>query len=178
MKKLLMLSALLLNYSMLDAVEENVNQPSTKTAQSEISNITFTPPPGWRQVEKNTLTPSILAMVVGKGEHELPPSINLAFQNESGTLKQFLRFVKDVNQADGIEWKDLGQIRTLAGEASLSQLDIRTEWGIIREMQVIYVKDNTAYILTAGALKDEFPKFYKEFFASLRSLNITKSAPQ
>lgn len=173
MKKLLMLLVLIMNCYPLNGTEEKTNPEPTQAADEKVNNITFTPPTGWRQVDKNTLSPSILAMVVGKGSHELPPSINLAFQNESGTLKQFLRFVKEVNQADGVEWKDLGQIKTLAGNASLSQLEIRTEWGVIQEMQVIYVKDNTAYILTAGALKDEFPKFYKDFFASLRSLNIT-----
>lgn len=166
MKKLILTIALIMNYGFIHATETNTQE-----------SLTFIPPSGWKMVDKSKLTPSVLAMVLGTSDTNFPPSINLAFQNESGTLKQFLKFVKQINEADGIEWKDLGTIRTQAGDASLSQLDLKTEWGVVREMQVIYVKDDVAYILTAAALKDEFPKFYKDFFASLRSLKVEKLEP-
>lgn len=171
MKMLLIFTLLILNNSF--AFAEKMSTEKEKSRQT----LTFSPPKGWRQADPGKLTPNILAMVVGKGSHEFPPSINLAIHQESGSLKEFLRFVKKVNQADGIQWKDLGPLRTQAGEASLSQLDAKTEWGTIREMQVIYIHENNAYILTAASLKDEFPKFYKEFFASLRSLKIEDLHP-
>lgn len=145
------------------------------TTNETSSLISFTPPEGWRMVDESKLSPSVLAMVVGSGSKEFPPSLNLGVHHNSGSLKEFLRFVKQVNQADGIIWTDLGIIRTQAGDASLSQLDTRTEWGMVREMQVIFVQDDNAYILTAAALREEFPKFYKQFFASLRSLAIKNS---
>ncbi len=166
MRTLIIITLLLANCGSLVADTTNIH------CEKSVETLTFSPPKGWRQVDQKKLTPSILAMVVGKGSHEFPPSINLAVHEESGSLKEFLQFVKNVNLADGIQWKDLGPIRTQAGDASLSQLDAQTEWGTIREMQVIYIHENNAYILTAASLKDEFPKFYKEFFASLRSLKI------
>lgn len=171
MKKIITALAFILTCS--SAHCGDIGSVTTQTAQQE--SLTFVPPAGWQMVDKSKLTPSVLAMVVGKGSTDFPPSINLAFQTEAGSLKQFLKFVKKINDADGIEWKDLGPIRTQAGEASLSQLEMKTEWGLVKEMQVIYVKDDVAYILTAAALKEEFPKFYKEFFASLRSLKVQKS---
>jgi hypothetical protein len=40
-------------------------------------------------------------------------------------------------------------------------------------MQLIVIKDQRAYILTAGALKEEFSRHYQDFEAALKSLTIT-----
>lgn len=134
----------------------------------------FKPPEGWRYADDKELSPSIKVMVIGKGGYEYPPSINLGTEEFKGTLKDYLKIVKTLNQNLGKEWKDLGKIRTEAGIASLSQSDIKTEWGDVRMMHVILVKSGMAYIMTAASRKEEFPKFYKEFFASMRSLKIEK----
>jgi hypothetical protein len=137
--------------------------------------VIFKPPAGWHFAEKTTLGPHTKVMVVGKGAHEYPPSINLVTENFSGTLKEYLKIVKEINKAKGEEWKDLGKIKTQSGEASLSQVDMKTEWGVVRLMHVIYLKEGTVYILTAASLKDEFAKFYKEFFNSFTSFKINKT---
>lgn len=143
---------------------------------SEPNAVTFTPPKGWRLAEQKELAPSVKTMVIGKGKREFPPSINLAVEPYSGTLKQYLKIVKSINNANRADWKDLGSIRTLAGDANLSQVDEKAEWGDIRMMHVIFVKNGYAYILTAASLKEEFSAFYKDFFASMRSLNISNDA--
>lgn len=135
--------------------------------------VTFTPPNGWHLADNKTLPKAVQVMVVGKGQRELPPSINLAVDHFSGTLREYLKVrVKASNESQGADWKDLGTIQTEAGNASLSQVDVKTSWGEIREMHVILKKNDIIYILTAAALKEEFPKFYKDFFRSLRSLRI------
>lgn len=138
--------------------------------------VQFTPPQGWRFAAPQSLPKSVHIMVVGEGQHEYPPSMNLGTESYRGSLKEYLKVVKAINDAQGAEWKDLGTIRTDAGEASLSQVDMKTTWGDVREMHVILVKNETVYILTAAALKEEFPKFYKDFFRSMRSLRINKNA--
>lgn len=170
----LLCAALLCSQFSLNAAEP-AKQIDAEQIAKEPGAVAFTPPKEWRLVDKSKLPASILAMVVGKGAHDFPPSINLGIHHDSGSLRQFLKYVKQTNDADGVDWKDLGTIHTDAGEASLSQLETRTEWGLVREMQVILVKDNKAYILTAAALKDEFSKFYKDFFSSMRSLRINKT---
>lgn len=160
----------------LNSVESSVSLPKQEKSQVEkaITEKTaqFVPPEGWRFAESSALPKNILLMVVGQGGREFPPSINLATDNYKGSLKEYLKVVKSINDAHGDEWKDLGTIRTEAGEASLSQLDTKMNWGSVRMMQVILLKEGTVYILTAAALKDEFPKFYKDFFKSMRSLQI------
>jgi len=134
--------------------------------------VTFTPPAGWRAADPKELSPSVKAMVIGKSKTNFPPSINISMHPYAGTLKQYLKMIKSENAALRAEWKDLGSIRTLAGDASLSQVDEKTEWGEIRLMQTILVKNGFAYILTAASTKNEFAGFYKDFFNSMGSLTI------
>lgn len=161
--------------------EENTTNPSKNVLQDDYSKtanqpgaVIFSPPQDWKAVDPTLLTSSVKAMVIGKGSHEFPPSINLGTESYKGTLKQYLKRIKEINKSQGSEWKDLGTIRTEAGEASLSQVDRKTQWGDVRMMHVILYKDETIYIMTAASLKEEFPKFYKDFFNSLRSLRFNK----
>lgn len=147
-------------------------KPITLPIQQE--HLQFNPPAGWRNAENTDLPQQVQLMVVGKGASEFPPSLSLATENYSGTVKQYLKIVKELSISKGHTWKDLGSIRTEAGNASLSQTDSPSQWGDIKMMHVILKKNGTIYILTAAALKDEFPKFYKEIFASLRSLRFSK----
>ena len=134
--------------------------------------VTFTPPHGWHLADSNLLPPHVRAMVVGNGPSSFPPSMNLSWEPYKGTLRQYLKIIKNMNSAQGYEWKDLGTIRTEAGNASLSQVDTKTQWGEVRLMHVILLKNGNVYILTGSALKNEFSIFYKDFFASMRSLRL------
>jgi len=136
--------------------------------------LTFTPPVGWGLAPRETLTPAIKVMVVGKGQHEYPPSINLATENWSGSLKDYLKVVKDLNDAHSSDFKDLGKVKTEAGEALLTQEDIATKWGEVRQMHLFSLHNGVVYILTAASLKEEFAKNYKDFFSSMTSLRIQK----
>lgn len=162
----------------LSLSEEKDLQQSFQTTSQEPGAVMFKPPEGWLLADPKALPSNIKIMVVGKGAHEYPPSMNLAFEKYSGTLKEYLRVVEAINKKRGAEWKNLGKIRTEAGDASLSQVDSKTQWGVERQMHVILIKDGTVYILTAAALKDEFPKFYQDFFTAMRSLKINPLTAQ
>ncbi len=135
----------------------------------------FTPPKDWRFAEIEALPKHVHVMVVGKGDYPFPPSINLGTELYAGTLAEYLQIVKAINDADGAEWKNLGTIETEAGPANLSQVDSSTEWGKVRMMHVILLKEGTAYILTAAALCKEFSKFYPQFFRSMKTLRLIPS---
>lgn len=135
--------------------------------------ITFTPPTGWKSADLEKLSPVIKMMLIGTGKDHFPPSITLAVEPFKGTLKDYLKIVKNLNQAEKTEWKDLGKIQTKAGTASLSQFDEKSNWGSVRTMTTILVKNGNAYILSATALQSEFSNFYKEFFNAMKSLDIT-----
>jgi hypothetical protein len=144
----------------------------TLTGALSSQEVRFTPPEGWRLAEADQLPPHVQMMVMGKGKLEYPPSMNLSTEEYHGTLQEYLQIVKNINQKKGSEWKDLGLIKTKAGEASLSQVNVRTKWGPVRMMHVILVKDDHVYILTAAALQSEFSANYKSFLESLRSLDL------
>ena len=148
---------------------------SNKPSESDQEGIIlFTPPPGWRLADASSLPSHVRAMVVGNGPSAFPPSMNLSWEPYKGTLRQYLKSVKIMNDSQGYDWKDLGSIKTEAGNGSLSQVDTKTQWGDVRLMHVILINNGNVYILTASALKDEFSLFYKEFFASMRSLRIAQ----
>lgn len=180
MKFFFKIAIYLLSISFINADDQNSAPSFISIEQEFIDNasepgaIMFNPPEGWRLADPKVLPPSVKIMVVGKGHGDFPPSINLGIENYSGTLKEYLKIIKSINEDEGSEWKDLGTIRTQAGTASLSQVDAKTEWGEIRMMHVILLKDGTVYILTAAATKDEFGRFYKDFFKSMRSLRFNK----
>lgn len=165
----LITTAALITITPLAADAQNSNTENNNPFET----LTFRHPEGWRMADPKVLPKSVKVMVIGKGDHNFPPSINFGTDQTTATLKEYLKNIKEINVSQGAEWKDLGTIRTDAGEASLSQVDSKTEWGDMRMMHVILIRNNQAYILTAAALKEEFPKHYKEFFNSMRSLNIS-----
>lgn len=157
------------------AIEETpISKKTQGKLQSLPSSALFTPPKGWRFGDQKSLGQHVQIMVIGKGKNTYPPSINLATEKFTGTLKDYLKIVKKINDSEKIIWKDLGPIRTQAGNVNLSQIEMQTEWGQVKMMHAIIVRDQTAYIMTAAALKDEFPDYYKDFFSSIQSLRINK----
>lgn len=156
----------------------NGNERESRTesydAMNEPGSVMFTPPQGWRYADPAQLGKAVQLMVVGEGSSHFPPSINLATETYDGSLRDYLKIMKKINDVEGSVWKDLGTIKTHAGNASLSQVDIKNQWGEVREMHVVLKKRTTIYILTVAALKDEFSKYYKSFFESMRSLKINK----
>jgi hypothetical protein len=156
---------------------------STPPKQSEIKKTTeeegfilFTPPEGWQMADANVLPSHVRVMIIGKGPSSFPPSLNLSWEPYQGTIKQYLKIVNNMNAAEGYTWRDLGTIQTQAGTGSLSQVDTKTQWGNVRLMHVIMIKNGHVYILTASALQEEFSLFYKDFFAAMRSLRIVNNA--
>lgn len=155
---------------------EKTFQEKLNEAVEEPGAVMFTPPENWVVADPKMLPPSVKVMVIGKGETGFPPSINLGMEPYKGTVRDYLKVVKAINESQNAEWKDLGQIRTQAGNASLSQVDMKTEWGDLRLMHVILKRGDTLYVLTSAALKDEYPKYFADFFTSMRSLRFNKDA--
>ena len=147
-------------------------QESFRQVSEQPGAVTFKPPQGWFLADTKSLPSHVQIMVVGKGAYEFPPSINLAFDEFNGTLKEYLKVVDGINKRMGGKAQDLGVIHTEAGEARLLQIDSKNVWGPERQMQAIIVKNGKAYILTASAHKNEFSNFYPQFFSALKSLKI------
>lgn len=172
MRKILMLCLGVMSIFQVICAHDDLKAPSEQLTAEKMEVVEFTPPAGWRYGEQRPEHKHVRSMVIGKGEHELPPSLTLATDRFQGPLKEYLKRAKGISEADGGVWKNLGSIRTEAGEATLIQEDRKTNWGDLRLMYVFLPRNGTVYILTAAALKEEFVKFYADFFRSMRSLRI------
>lgn len=169
LKTLPLLAMLLLTFFGIASAESPLIQEAAKAKETY---ITFVPPTGWRMAEQGELPPNVYSMVVGTSTSYFPPSINVASENYAGTLPDYLKIVQSINASKGAQWRQLGTIDTQTGTGSLSQVDAKTEHGDMRMMHAIVLKGQTIYIMTAAAAKDEFSKYYKDFFAAMRSLQV------
>ncbi len=159
----------------LAAVENpQTSEQELYDSMNEPGAVMFTPPQGWRYADPSQLSKAVKIMVVGTGSTHFPPSINLATEKFAGSLKDYIKIIKVINEKDGSVWKDLGTIKTSAGVGSLSQVDLKNQWGEVREMHVVLKKRDTIYILTSAAIREDFSKYYKDFFEAMRSLKINK----
>lgn len=138
----------------------------------------FTPPKEWKplnSVEIQKKYHHVKLGYTGKSKKGLPPSLNLAIE-KIGTLSlvEYLNAVKQIHESDAhnLEWKNLGSFSTQAGKATLTQVERRTEWGKVLLLQLIFIANQNAYVLTASALKEEFVLFYKEFETAFRSFKL------
>jgi hypothetical protein len=134
----------------------------------------FIPPRGWDIADPSKLSPRVRVCFIGKGSNNLLPSVNLATEEVDISLKAYIDIVKrDCESDPNCSWRDLGKYNTPLGEGRLTEREVKTYWGISRQIQLIVIKDQRAYILTAGALKEEFSRHYQDFEAVLKSLTIT-----
>ncbi len=136
----------------------------------------FIPPKGWDLADQTKLSPRVKICFLGKSPHNLLPSVNLATEEVDISLKTYLDIVKKDCESDpNCQWRDLGKYQTPLGEGRLTEREVQTQWGVSRQVQLIVIKDKIAYILTAGSLKEEFSRHYKDFEGVLRSFTITNN---
>lgn len=135
----------------------------------------FKAPKNWKTLAKDKLPASVQQMAKGRGKKELPPSVNLVVENTKLDIEKYTELVREIHLANHLSsWIKLGTIDTLAGEAVLTQIKTKSQWGSVRMLQSLLISENRVYIMTASALEEEFPKFYKEFFTSIQSLQLAQ----
>lgn len=135
----------------------------------------FDVPKGWEMVDPKVLLPEVKVMVKGKAlkANHLPPSINLALEETSLSLEEYLDAIKVMNTPDrNRKWSRMGSIHTKAGDMALTQLDLTSKWGDVRMIQALMIKNCVAYVITATSQLSEFSQFSKEFFSAIRSFGI------
>lgn len=138
------------------------------------SHCFFTPPSGWDIADPRSLSPRVKIAFLKSTSNGFCPSINLAIEETSVTLNEYLKAVKAIHEQDrSNHWRALGKVKTNAGLAQLTEIDSKTEWGPIRLLQLIFLKDGQAYVITASALREEFSNYYKEIQCAFRSLTLS-----
>lgn len=134
----------------------------------------FDPPSDWDCADPKALSSLVQVGFVGKGKKLFRPSLNLALEEIDCGMKEYLKAVKEIHESDPhTRWRDLGALRTKAGEARLTEISRKTKWGDVRMLQSILIHQNKAYILTGAVLRDEFSEQYKPLLKAMRSMRIT-----
>ncbi|MBS0620778.1 MAG: hypothetical protein JSS61_04895 [Verrucomicrobia bacterium] len=134
----------------------------------------FLPPSQWQIAPPEKLSSRVKMAFMKKTSSGLCPSINLAVERTDATLGEYLKAVKETYERDrNKHWRALGKVKTAAGLAQLTEVDLPSEWGPVRILQQIFLKEGHAYILTAAALREEFAEHYKEIQTSFRSFTLT-----
>jgi hypothetical protein len=133
----------------------------------------FNPPKDWLIADPALLSPRVQIGFICKTKKGFCPSLNMATEEVEVSLDEYLKAVKNIHEADHHNrWRKVGKILTRAGEAQLTEIDTKTQWGAVRLLQLILLKDHVAYVLTAAALKEDFAQFYKEFQSAFQSFTI------
>jgi hypothetical protein len=149
--------------------------PVEKAAETAVTSLCFfKPPQGWEIADPKDLSPRVkIAFLTNTGKG-FCPSINLTVEKTSVSLPDYLKAVRSIHEQNrNNQWRALGRVRTEAGLAQLTEIDTTTEWGPVRMLQLILLKDGHAYVLTAAALREEFSNYYKEFQAAFRSMTLS-----
>ena len=126
----------------------------TASLLAAAQSVMFDPPPGWKMADPANLPHYVEAMVVGESSSNYPP-INLGIEDFNGSLKDYLKIVKKIDEAQKSPWKSLGTVETQAGIADLSTADIQTNWVTVRLLHTILVQEGKAIILTGAAKQEE-----------------------
>ncbi len=143
-------------------------------AFAEESYCYFIPPKGWEMALPQPTSKHVKVTFAQKRQTGLCPSINLAIENIDLSLKEYVKIVEKLHKSkQKTRWRDLGSFTSKAGDGQLIELDLPTKWGETRLLQFLFVKDKKAYVVTAGALKEDFSKYYKEFEKAFHSFQLT-----
>jgi hypothetical protein len=169
---------LLFAFCSLSATPAFAKHHSTTIAKAAedtaLSECFFRPPEGWEIADPRTLTPSVKIAFLKNIGNGFCPSINLAIEETTVSLNEYLKAVKAIHEQDrNTQWRALGKVSTSAGLAQLTEINSPSDWGAIRILQLIFLKEGHAYVLTAAALKEDISNYYKEFQAAFRSFTLT-----
>lgn len=137
-------------------------------------------PKSWECIDDPSQLPNKVKVVyIGKGKETFTPSINLACEATGMPLSDYVSLAKNYHASQShTHVRELGQVATNAGSASLIQIDQTTKWGDVRFLQATLVIQGQAYVITATALKNEFGKFSPHFLRAIQSFQIPLGPPE
>ena len=142
------------------------------TAFANAERCYFMPPSGWEIAHLKNPSPYVKIGFIGKGSTEFRPVINLATEEVDVPLKEYVKAVKEVHLEDpGMKWRDLGKFVMQGGTGRLIEITNSSPWGELKILQAILIQGDTAYILTASVLKEDFLTLQEDIVNSFKSLN-------
>ncbi len=133
----------------------------------------FSPPKGWHKNPIETPSSRVKVSFFTKAKQEFCPSINLLEEKVSSSIEEYLRKIQKIYESDSSNrFRRLGTLKTQAGIAYLTSLDMETTLGKVRVLQSIFLQEGIAYILTGAVLQEDFGLYQKELTDSFRSFSL------
>lgn len=133
----------------------------------------FNPPRTWQSAQPKKPSDFVQIAFVSKESFSFRPSINIAMEEIDVSLKEYVKAVKEIHSREsGTKWRDLGKFSMKGGVGRLTEMTSQTPFGETKILQAILVREKRAYLLTASALKKDFPSLQKEILSSLQSLAL------
>ncbi len=140
------------------------------------ANFTFIPPKGWDCVQdRDQLPKKVQVVYIGTGNANFMPSLNLAEEPVTISLREYVSAAKTYHEAEPeTACRELGTIKTKAGNAHVLQIDRKTGWGDVRFIQATLIVNNIAYVITGTCLRDEFGTFCPAFFEAIQTFDVER----
>jgi hypothetical protein len=135
----------------------------------------FVPPEKWEIAQPKDQTGYLQVGFVNTSYSSYLPRVSLATEDDAGTsVKEYVKQVKELQKTDPSikEWRDLGPLKMQGGMGRLIEMQSSCALGDIKIMQAILLKNQTAYILTASALKKDFPSVQSQVLKTFQSLTL------
>lgn len=135
----------------------------------------FIPPKNWQFVDPKQLGEYVVAAFVGKNKNIFyRPMLNFAEEQIDIDEQKYIEAVKEKHgEMPDTIWRQIGKQKTMCGEATIAEIEVKSKYGPLKMIQAIVVKENNAYILTGSVSKDDFYQFNKEFLLAIKSLYVT-----
>jgi hypothetical protein len=138
----------------------------------------FTPPAKWQYIMLPETASYIKATFIDNNGSSLKPSINIATEDISISEAAYIKAAKACHDEDpSTNWRKIGKITTLAGIATLAEIDSQNNFGKLKMLQMIFVKDKKAYIITGASKKEDFASCAQKILQAIRSFRLIDKKP-
>jgi len=133
----------------------------------------FIPPDKWEIANPKLYPPYIEISFIKKSISTCRPTLNLAIQKTVLNLDEYTNEAKKThtNEPQTI-CRILDKIKLPQGLVNICQINKTTNSVNFELLQMIFVKNNYAYVLTGACKKDEILKNYKIFMKVFRSFQL------
>ena len=132
----------------------------------------FIPPPGWEMADPSLSTQLTNASFISQAHPGC--SISLSVEPTEGSLKDYVAAVKALFVQDpNARWREIGPYKTASGEGRLVEIEMKSAMGDMRQLQLIQLHNDVAYIVTTSAPKGYFAILAPTFKKVLQSFSCT-----
>jgi hypothetical protein len=130
-------------------------------------------PSNWQIVNPKMYNDLIKISFVKKQKSFFRPSINLALEKTDLTLDEYTQAAKQNYMLDEkTTFTLLDEVTLKQGKANICKIDKNSSSIDFDLLQMIFIKDNIAYVMTAASKKNEMVEFYKTYMQSFLSFEL------